>query len=251
LTGTDELGYKQFCLAGGALTANYLMNPVRILVVDDHPFFRTGVIAWIQQQHGLVCCGEADSVESAWAAVSNLSPDLVLLDLDLPDGNGLELASEIARINSKVRMIVLSHADEHVFAHRALRAGARGYIMKSEAPIQVMVAIETVMRGEIYVSRAISAQLLHRLFPDPSSTGLDLARLSDREIQVFQLLGAGYRSGEIAEKLKISPKTVDTYRENLKQKLSLPHANDLVRAATRWVQKGELPDDDGKASKLR
>jgi DNA-binding NarL/FixJ family response regulator len=227
------------------------MNPIRILVVDDHPFFRAGVVAWLHQQQGLACCGEADSIASGQTLLSELKPDLVLLDLDLPDGDGLELATETARTHVGIRIILLSQADERMFAHRALRAGARGYVMKSEPTSHLLAAIETVMRGDIYVSRAVSAQLLHHLFPDPCSKAPDLDRLSDREIQVFQLLGAGYRSVEIAEKLRISPKTVDTYRENLKQKLSLTDAEALVRAATRWVQKGELPTDDAKLSKLR
>ena len=214
------------------------MTKTRILVVDDHPFFRSGLILWLNQQKSVTCCGEAGTVAEARNFMETLRPDIVLLDIRLTDGDGIDLARELSEQYSAVRIIVLSQNDEDAYAHRALRAGARGYIMKSEATGVVLLAIETVLRGEIYLSRPVAARLLHNLFPDPASKGPDLAKLTDREMQVFQLLGAGCPPREIAGILKISPKTVDTYREHLKDKLNLADGAALLKAATRWVEKG-------------
>lgn len=211
----------------------------RVLVVDDHAFFRSGIANWLNQQSNLICCGEAASVAAARVAVAELRPDIVLQDLGLGDGDGLELTRELSEAHPSIRIIVLSQHDEATYAHRALQAGARGYIMKSEATEVVLAAIETVERGEIYLSRAAAGRLLHNLFPDPASKTTGLARLSDRELQVFQLLGSGCPPREIAARLKISVKTVDTYREHLKNKLGLTDGGALLRAATLWVEKGD------------
>jgi DNA-binding NarL/FixJ family response regulator len=217
------------------------MQPIRVFVVDDHPFFRTGVAAWLKQQVTLTCCGEAGSVASARRGIPEARPDVVLMDLGLPDGDGMDLTAELHRNYPALRVIILSQSDEQAFAHRALRAGARGYIMKSEATKVVSAAVQKVMAGEVYTSRLVSARLLHNLFPDPAASTPDLARLSDRELQVFQLLGAGCKHAEIAAKLKISPRTIDTYRENLKLKMRLADGEALNQAAQRWVQRGESP----------
>jgi DNA-binding NarL/FixJ family response regulator len=212
----------------------------RVLVVDDHPFFRRGIVQWLNQQESVSCCGEAESVAAARVGLAELKPDVVLLDLHLQDGDGLDLTSEIVDNHPEVRIVILSQRDEDVYAHRALRAGARGYVMKSEATETVLAAVETVLRGELYVSRPVAARALHKLFPDPLASRPELARLSDRELQVFQLLGSGCPNREISATLKISPKTVETYREHLKQKLHLADADALVQAATRWVNEGKL-----------
>jgi DNA-binding NarL/FixJ family response regulator len=217
------------------------MTPkVRVLVVDDHPFFRRGVAQWLNQRPELMCCGEAGSVAEARQAVAELKPDVVFLDLHLGDGDGLDLTLELSRSYPSIRIVILSHRDEDVYAHRALRAGARGYIMKSEATESVLNAIRTVMRGDIYVSRPVAARALQKLFPDLASSSPGMERLSDREVQVFQLLGAGCNNHEISATLKISHKTVETYRENLKKKLRLPDANALLGAAKHWVERGQL-----------
>lgn len=213
---------------------------IRVLVVDDHPFFRTGIIQWINQQRDLTCCGEAGSIVQARKAIEEIKPDVVLLDLHLPDGDGLDLCSEISQNTPLARILCLTHRDENTFAHRALRAGARGYIMKSEATDTVLAGIQAVMKGEIFVSRQVAARALHNLFPDPASATPDLAKLSDRELQVFQLIGAGCGNKEVSETLKISPKTVETYRERLKEKLNLADATALAKAATHWVEHGRL-----------
>lgn len=213
---------------------------ISVLVVDDHPFFRRGIVQWLNQQAGLFCCGETLSVVETRTAVANLRPDVVLLDLQLEDGDGLDLVAELSPQYPATRIVVLSQRNEDVYAHRALRVGARGYVMKSEATETVLTAIQTVMRGEIYVSRPVAARALQRLFPDPTSSAPELARLSDREIQVFQLLGASCSNRDISGILKISPKTVETYRENLKAKLCVPDGAALVAAARNWVEHGEF-----------
>ena len=216
------------------------MNKTRVLVVDDHPFFRNGIIQWLNQQETLTCCSEAGTVAEARRAVAELRPDVVLLDLRLGDGDGLDLIRELSETHPQTRIVALSQLDEDTYAHRALRAGARGYVMKSEATETALSAIQTALSGETYVSRRVAARLTHNLFPDPASSSPELARLSDRELQVFQLLGSGSSTREIAERLKISPKTVETYREHLKEKLRLPDGAALMRAATLWVEKGQL-----------
>lgn len=215
-------------------------HKIRVLVVDDHPFFRTGIIQWLNQQSDLHCCGEAENIAQARKAVEEFKPDVVLLDLHLPDGDGLDLCSELSQSHPGVRILCLTHRDENTFAHRALRNGARGYVMKSEATDTVYAGIHAVMKGEIFVSRQVAARALHNLFPDPASASPDLAKLSDRELQVFQLIGAGCGNREVSETLKISPKTVETYRERLKEKLNLADATALAKAAAHWVEHGKL-----------
>lgn len=227
------------------------MKDVRVLIVDDHPLFRSGLVVWLNNQPGYVCCGEADSVKSAREIMTRATPDMILLDLRLPDGEGLDLLREIASQYPGVRILVLSQNDEVIYAHRSLNAGARGYVMKSEATDVLRAAMDTVQRGEVFVSRPVAARLLHNLYPDPASVGLGMERLSDRELQVFQLIGSGMGTRQVAERLKISPKTVDTYREHLKEKLRLGDARALAAAAEMWVEegrwmKGEPPS--GKAS---
>lgn len=216
------------------------MNRTRVMVVDDHPFFRTGIVQWLNQQEMLTCCGEAGSVAETRRAVTELQPEVILMDLRLSDGDGLDLIRELTETHPKIRIVALSQSDEDTYAHRALRAGARGYLMKSEATETVLTAIQTALRGETYVSRRMVARLTTNLFPDPASNEFDLARLSDRELQVFQLLGTGSNTREIAERLKISPKTVETYREHLKVKLRLPDTHSLLRVATLWAERGRL-----------
>ena len=216
------------------------MNPSRVLIIDDHPLFRSGVAVWLNNQPDFVCCGEADSVRSAREVAATSDPHVILLDLRLPDGDGLDLLRELTGQHSATRVLILSQQDEVVYAHRALNCGARGYLMKSEAAEVLRVALETVLRGEVFVSRPVAARLLHNLFPDPVAPMPGLEHLSDRELQVFQLLGSGMGSRQVAERLKISPKTVDTYREHLKEKLGLADGKALLAAAQQWVREGRL-----------
>lgn len=216
------------------------MKKIRVLIVDDHPFFCSGLAQWLNQQSGVMCCGEAGSVSEARQAVVDLTPDVILMDLRLGDGDGLELIKDIVSEYPQIRIIALSQFDEDTYAHRALKAGGRGYLMKSEATDAVLNAIEKVTKGELYLSPRIASRLLNNIFPDPVSQNLDLAKLTDRELQVFQLLGSGLNTNAIAQRLYLSSKTIETYREHLKNKLNLPDSPSLLRAATLWVESGRL-----------
>jgi DNA-binding NarL/FixJ family response regulator len=217
-----------------------VVGRTKIFVIDGHPFYRSGVIAWINQQPQLVACGEAESIRSARPAIKHEAPDLVLLDVRLKDGNGIDFTGELVQEHPCIRILVVSHCEEEHFAHRVLKAGARGYVMKSASSDEFRTAIETIMRGQVFVSRRMAARLLLNLFPDPNSPHPTLAQLSDRELQVFQLLGSGSKASDISKILKISPKTVNTYRDNLKKKMRLEDANALAQLAHRWVDTGEL-----------
>ena len=216
------------------------MKPLSIFIVEDHHFFRTGLAQWLNQQAEMCCCGEAASVREARASIAAAKPDVVLMDLRLGDGEGLDLIQELNQEWPGMRIIALSQFDEEIFAHRALQAGARGYLMKSEATDSVTDAIRTVMDGGIHLSPRMSAKLLQNIFPDPASKSPNMAKLTNRELQVFQLLGSGMSTMLIAQHLKLSHKTIETYRENLKVKLDLRDAAELINAAKNWVERGTL-----------
>src|SRR6266511_2181668 len=209
----------------------------RILVADDHPLFREGLVQLINRARDFCCCGETDNVASTQTAVTTLKPDLLVLDLRLRDGDGLELLKTLKMQFPKMPILVVSQHDETVYAERALRAGARGYVMKEEATDEVRSAIRTILKGELFVSRKMSVLALHKLLATGHATPRnDVERLTDRELQVFQMIGAGMGTDEIAAELKLSFKTVETHRENIKHKLGLRNAVDLQYHATHWVQ---------------
>jgi DNA-binding NarL/FixJ family response regulator len=226
----------------------------RILIVDDHPIVREGLAAVIQRQRDLVCCGEADGSVAALAAVSELKPDLVIVDLRLRSGDGLELIKSLKAQDAAVRILVVSQFDEIVYAERAIRAGAQGYLMKEQASQEVISAIRAILAGGIYASPRVSALALRRLSSAPPPGQRDgIVNLTDRELQVFQLLGAGLGTRQIAQHLSISIKTIETHRQSIKSKLELPGASELVRYATDWVraQTGPLPPALGNEGTLR
>jgi DNA-binding NarL/FixJ family response regulator len=213
---------------------------VRVLIVDDHEFFRTGVTAWMDQQPGLLPCGEAASLGDAKALLAKAKADVLLLDLTLPDGDGLDFIRKALTLRPGLKVIVLSQRDEAVFAERAIKSGARGYVMKSEASDQLLEAIEAVMNGGTWLSRAAQAQadpleLAARLRSESA-----LGELSDRELQVFALIGAGHGPKEIANRLAISTKTVEAHREHIRHKLGLKSAAALIQTAQRWVTDGQV-----------
>jgi len=214
----------------------------RVLVVDDHPLLREGLVRMIEGEADLCLCGEADSPATTILAVDDdPPPDLVILDLMLGHADGLELLKQIRLLRPGLPVLVISMHDEAIYAERALRAGAAGFIMKKEAPEEVLGAARAVLRGEIYLSRRMKVLLAQKglgtepgplLFPEASPP------LSDRELQVFRLIGAGLPTRQIATELRLSIKTIETYRENLKLKLGLPNARALVQRATQWVEEG-------------
>jgi len=209
----------------------------RVYLVDDHPIVRQGLIKLIEQEAGLEVCGEAGKVSEALAAIRELDPDVILVDISLEDSNGLELIKLIDDLGLQIPMLVLSMHDESLYAEHALRAGASGYVMKQAASNTLIQAIEKVMEGEIYVSKNMSSQMLKMAFRsggEETSTGTE--RLSLRELEVFELIGRGNSTREIAEQLNLSVKTIETYRAHIKDKLQLRSGTELMQRAIHWVE---------------
>ncbi len=216
-------------------------NKTRIFLVDDHHIVRMGLAQLINQEADLMVCGEAESSEEAVVGIGKLVPDIAVVDISLGEENGLELIKRIGILYPEVKILVLSIHDEDIYAERALRAGAKGYIMKREAAETVITAIRKVLRGNIYLSGTMSETLLSRIFSGtPIACGRRVEDLSDRELEVFELIGIGWATKEIAERLGLSIKTIETYREKLKIKLRLKDSSELLRQAIRWMQKGSL-----------
>jgi DNA-binding NarL/FixJ family response regulator len=210
--------------------------PKRLLVVDDHPMMRTGLAQLIDNEGDLKVCAEADNAGQALNAVSKQKFDLALVDISLPDKNGLELIKDMRTLNPLLPILVVSMHDEMIYAERVLRAGARGYIMKQEGGQKFLQAIRQVLAGQVFVSDKMSARILENFSGNPlSSSSSPVRRLSDREFEVFQLIGQGVGTSEIAARLHLSVKTVEVHRANIKQKLSLTTATELVRYAVRWL----------------
>ncbi len=208
----------------------------RILIVDDHPIARQGLRLLIESAVDLTVCGEAADADAAMDAVVTLKPDLAIVDLSLHGKPGLELIKDIKARQEDLPMLVLSMHDERLYAERALRAGARGYIMKEEATEKIIQAIRRILAGEIYVSDTIAARVLRQLAHggnQPLKSSLDL--LSDRELEVFQLIGQGKPMREIARILHLSTKTIEAHREHVKEKLNMASSNELLRFAIQTV----------------
>lgn len=213
-----------------------------ILIVDDHPLFREGLVHLIRQERDLTVCGQAGTATEAMALVERLRPALVLLDISLPDRNGLELIKDLHALRPELPVLVISMHDESLHAERVLRAGARGYIMKQEGGSKILDAIRQVLAGQIYVSEKMSELILERLAGQrPKGSRSPIEKLSDREFEVFSLLGQGLATREIARRLNLSVKTVEVHRVNIKRKLGLRTATELVRHAVRWVETADSP----------
>ena len=209
-----------------------VIHKSRVLLVDDHAVVRKGMIAMINEEPDMVVCGEADGVRSAIEAIGQCNPDVALVDLSIKDGDGLELIKEIRRRWKDVAVLVLSMYDASVYADRALRAGARGYIMKAQAARTVMDGIRSVLRGETYFSDPKHENLAENFGDAPAADRSNLlATLTDREMQVLRCIGKGWSGQEIADELFISPKTVEAHREHIKHKLELASSGDLLRYA--------------------
>ncbi len=205
----------------------------RILLVDDHPIVRQGLTELINRQKDLVVCGEAANGPEALEQIHRLVPDLAVIDISLQNASGLELIKAIKLQRAHLPLLVLSMHDEGLYAERVLRAGARGYIMKQEASHKILNAIRCVAAGDIFVSEPVKARLLKHLV-EGDSLSSDMGRLSDRELEIFQLIGDGFSTRQIARKLCLSVKTIESYRENLKQKLHLQSGAELLRQAIQW-----------------
>lgn len=208
----------------------------RILIVDDHPVVRRGLAELVADEPDLEVCGEAADAPDALRMVDETNPDLIVVDISLKSGHGIDLIKRIKARNDTVKMLVSSMHDETLFAERALRAGAMGYINKEEASDRVIEAIRHVLRGQIYLSSRMTEGLLHGVVAGREAIDhSSLKRLSDRELEVFEMIGRGMTTRQIAETLRRSVKTVETYRENLKAKLGLKNSAELSRHAVQWA----------------
>ena len=209
----------------------------RVLLVDDHPFMRAGLAGLIDRQPDLRVCGEAGNPAEAFQQLAKCQPDLVLTDLTMPGRSGLEFIKDLRAADATVAILVVSMHDEVVQAERALRAGARGYIMKEAGGENLLTAIRQVLRGEVYVSPRMSARILEGLSgTKPRGSTSPIEQLTDREFEIFQLIGQGKSTRDIAEQLHLSPKTVDVHRSHIKEKLDLKDVTSLIRHAVRWVE---------------
>jgi DNA-binding NarL/FixJ family response regulator len=209
----------------------------KVLLVDDHPFMRAGLGQLIERQPDLMVAGEAGSPAEALRELAKARPDLVLTDITMPGRSGLEFIKDLHAQDPNLLILVVSMHDEAIYAERALRAGARGYIMKEAGGENLLAAIRQVLRGEVYVSPRMSARILDNLSSRrPRGSSSPIEKLTDREFEIFQLIGHGNSTRGIAEQLHLSPKTVDVHRSHIKEKLGLTDATALVRHAVRWVE---------------
>ncbi|MEW6303995.1 MAG: response regulator transcription factor [Verrucomicrobiota bacterium] len=207
----------------------------KVLVVDDHPVVREGVALRINRESDLVVCGEAETAPAALRNIARCLPDVVIVDLSLPNGHGLELIKDLRSQYPELPVLVFSMYDESLFAERALRAGALGYVMKQEPPERLLEAIRTVLQGNYYVSKKATGAFLQNYFHQSIGS---VANLTDRELEVFQLIGQGVGTRKIAERLGRSVKTIETHRARIMEKLSVGSASELVVHASRWVEGG-------------
>ena len=216
-------------------------NRKRVLLVDDHAVVRYGIAQLINRESDLVVCGEEEDASNALSAIAKLQPHLVIADIALKDSSGLELMRNIKAQYSKLPVLVVSAQDESIYAEIAFRAGALGYLMKEEALEKIITAIRRVLTGNIYVSDALGARMLQQqVRGQPNLSESPVKGLSDREMEVFQLIGRWKKTKEIADELHLSIKTIEYYREQIKRKLNLKNGSELTHYATAWVQR-ELP----------
>jgi DNA-binding NarL/FixJ family response regulator len=208
----------------------------RILVVDDHPMMRAGLMQLINKQPDMEVCGEAGSPAEAMNLLKDSPPDLIIVDISMKGASGLEFIRDVSAVHGHIPMLVVSMHDEKVYAERALRAGACGYIMKEQSAGYLIVALHRVLEGGIYLSKEMSSILLKNLANHTSSNpDSPLQKLTDREFEVFRLIGQGHTTEEIARQLHISPKTVDVHRFQIKDKLQLGSGTALIHYAVHWA----------------
>jgi DNA-binding NarL/FixJ family response regulator len=212
-------------------------NGYKVLLVEDHPMFREHLGQLINRDLGMSICGEADNIRDAMRLIHETKPDIAIVDITLQGSSGLELLKDIKAQGLDINVLVLSMHDEELYAERALRAGAKGYITKNEASTEVIQAIRCVMKGDVYASRQMTAKLLERMTQKRNNTELaGMETLADRELEVFQMLGRGKSTREIAQTLNLGESTVETYRARIKEKLQLRSAAELYLRAGQWVR---------------
>jgi DNA-binding NarL/FixJ family response regulator len=212
---------------------------VRVMVVDDHPIVRQGLSQLINQEPDLMVCGQAADARMALDAIDPSQPDIVIVDVSLGGPDGIELLKNIRAKDARLPVLVLSMHDESLYAERALRAGANGYIMKQEATERVLVAIRQILEGDVYVSERMAKKMVQQFISGPGlSRGPVIDDLTDRELQIFRLIGEGHATRQIAQELHLSVKTVESHYAHIKEKLYLKNARELVQHAVQWVESG-------------
>ena len=217
------------------LNSNFGTSKKTVFLVDDHPIVRQGLTLLINQEADLAVCGEAEEMHSALVAILAVRPDILIVDISLNGPDGLELLRNIRIKVPRLPVLILSMHDESVYAERALRVGANGYIMKQEATEKVLVALRRILSGEIYVSEKIANSMLqHYVHGTNSAPHSSVAELTNRELEVFRLIGEGHGTRQIADELHLSVKTVESYQAHIKEKLSLRSARELVQHAVQW-----------------
>lgn len=207
----------------------------KVVVVDDHPIVRKGVRALLSQEADLTVCGEAESLGEALTVIAQTKPDVVIVDISLRGSDGLELIKSIRYRDSKLPILVMSMYDETLYAERVLRAGGNGYIMKEAVDGNIVRAVRTILAGDVYVSDAVHRRLFRSLAGGAKGGASPVEQLSDRELEVYRLIGMGKGTREIAQQLSLSVKTIETYRAHIKEKLGLETASALTQAAVQWV----------------
>lgn len=209
--------------------------PARILIVDDHPMVREGMGMRISAQRDLEVCGEAATEDEALVLAKQTSPDLIIVDISLKSGHGLELVKQVKSRHPTVKMLVVSGFQESLYGERALRAGALGYLNKQDSNEKVLEAIRTVLKGERFVSPELSRRLVAQALDGRGEARTPIELLTDRELEIFRMIGEGQTSGAIASRLFLSTHTIDTHRENIKRKLGAKNSRELNRQAVQWV----------------
>lgn len=208
----------------------------KIYIVDDHPLMRKGMAMTLDNSVEFTVCGQSESAEEALSEIPKLKPDACVVDISLPGMNGIELVKNLLAQLPELKILVVSRHDEELYAERAIRAGAKGYVMKLEAGDVLVTAVRQIMNGGIYLSDKIGSQLIMKIASGQSAGDNPLEILSDRELEVFELTGKGESTKEIAQRLHVSVKTIDTYRARIKEKMHLNTANELMRRAVQWVE---------------
>ncbi|MHC4574141.1 MAG: response regulator [Planctomycetota bacterium] len=216
---------------------NTVDNRIKILIVDDHPIVRQGLKELIDHEQDLAVCGQAEDALGAMRVIKELKPDMVIVDISLKETSGMDLIKDIKTQYPSLSVLALSMHDESLYAERALRAGARGYVMKQEATEQVITAIRKVLGGRLYISAKMGEKIVGKLVGGKCEVGdSPVDSLSDRELEVFLLIGRGYGTRQIAEKLYLSVKTIETYRAHIKEKLNFSSSSELLQYAIQWVR---------------
>jgi len=210
-----------------------------VVIVEDHPMFREHLAQMINKADDLTVSGEADNIRDGFALIKRIKPSVAIVDITLKGSNGLELLKDLRAHHVNVPMLVLSMHDESLYAERALRAGARGYITKHEVSDKVMTAIRQVLKGDVYLSSRFTSEVMTKLMLGRNTSSDPIDRLADRELEVFELIGQGLTTREIAEQLHLGLTTVDTYKARIKEKLKLSNVARLRSEASRWVQQHE------------